>query len=99
MATSDWLRPFDFDRVFWSAPKQLNGGGEEDSASAWTSERTTQQTIYQVLGERIVEDVLNVSQALDDRQRRACVCPTVAAQSGDSTPPLWPRSRVFSWLR
>ncbi|CAM9475926.1 unnamed protein product, partial [Ectocarpus sp. 13 AM-2016] len=57
MATSDWLRPFDFDRVFWSPPNQLNGGREKDSA--WTSERATQQTIYEVLGERIVEDVLN----------------------------------------
>ncbi|CAM9625553.1 unnamed protein product, partial [Ectocarpus sp. 8 AP-2014] len=57
MATSDWLRPFDFDRVFWSPPNQLDGGGEK--YSTWTNERATQQTIYEVLGERIVEDVLN----------------------------------------
>lgn len=58
MATSDWLRPFDFDRVFWSIPgntKKENGDG------SLPSEQATQQTIFEGLGERIAEDVLNVS--------------------------------------
>lgn len=58
MATSDWLRPFDFDRVFWSIPGQANKGDEEDSVA---SERATQQKLFEGLGEKIVEDVLNVS--------------------------------------
>lgn len=58
MATSDWLRPFDFDRVFWSAPSEPNtGNGEDGSANGFS----TQQSVYEGLGERIVEDVLNVS--------------------------------------
>lgn len=58
MATSDWLRPFDFDRVFWSIPGQAN---KEDREGGLASEQATQQKIFEGLGERIVEDVLNVS--------------------------------------
>lgn len=57
MATSDWLRPFDFDRVFWSIPGQAIKDGEDSVAS----EQATQQEIFEGLGEKIVEDVLNVS--------------------------------------
>lgn len=53
MATSDWLRPFDFDRVFWS------NSTEESSASLDLP--ATQQTLYEGLGAKIVEDVMNVS--------------------------------------
>lgn len=58
MATSDWLRPFDFDRVFWSIPGQAKKQAGEVSVA---SEQATQQNIFEGLGERIVEDVLNVS--------------------------------------
>lgn len=63
MATSDWLRPFDFDKVFWSTPDQSTpneankGDGEDGSATVIS----TQQSVFEGLGERIVEDVLNVS--------------------------------------
>lgn len=63
MATADWLRPFDFDRVFWSTPDESapnepsKDDGEEGSANVFS----TQQSVYKGLGERIVEDVLNVS--------------------------------------
>ncbi|CAM9186363.1 unnamed protein product, partial [Pylaiella littoralis] len=56
MATADWLRPFDFDRVFWSTPSQTKGGSEEACSA---SERATQQSVFEGLGERIVQDVLN----------------------------------------
>eukprot|EP00752_Nemacystus_decipiens_P007745 g6923.t2 len=55
MATSDWLRPFDFDRVFWSIPGQAKEAGERSLAG----EEATQQHIFEGLGEKIVEDVLN----------------------------------------
>ncbi|CAM9143392.1 unnamed protein product [Laminaria digitata] len=60
MATSDWLRPFDFDKVFWSPNESTpnepsKGDGEDGSASVFS----TQQSVYEGLGERIVEDVLN----------------------------------------
>lgn len=58
MATSDWLRPFDFDGVFWSIPDQSK---KQDGEGSETGERATQQKIFEGLGERIVEDVLNVS--------------------------------------
>lgn len=62
MATSDWLRPFDFDKVFWSPNESTpnepsKGDGDDGSASVFS----TQQSVYEGLGERIVEDVLNVS--------------------------------------
>lgn len=60
MATSDWLRPFDFDRVFWSMPDQAT---KEDEKGTLASEQATQQKIFEGLGERIVDDVLNVSMA------------------------------------
>lgn len=61
MATSDWLRPFDFDQVFWSAPgENRKAKGQEASAKS----TATQRSVYEGLGERIVEDVLNVSRAL-----------------------------------
>ena len=63
MTTSDWLRPFEFDKVFWSTPDQSTpnepnrGDGEDGSANVFS----TQQSVFEGLGERIVEDVLNVS--------------------------------------
>lgn len=60
MDTADWLRPFDFDRVFWSTPSQTKEGSEE----CFASELATQQSVFEGLGERIVEDVLNVSQVI-----------------------------------
>lgn len=65
MATSDWLRPFDFDRVFWSTPNEPNNTPNEstkgDGEQGSVNEFSTQQSVYEGLGERIVEDVLNVS--------------------------------------
>lgn len=64
MTTSDWLRPFDFDRVFWShgeGPKSAGGsegGGVEARGEYFVA---TQCTVYEGLGERIVEDAINVS--------------------------------------
>lgn len=64
MATSDWLRPFDFDRVFWSIPGQAKKG---DGQGRVATEQATQQQIFEGLGERIVEDVLNVSMSAVER--------------------------------
>lgn len=62
MATSDWLRRFDFDRVFWSTPSQPDIAREEEDGSA--NKHATQESIFEGLGERIVEDALNVSYAV-----------------------------------
>lgn len=63
MATSDWLRSFEFDRVFWSHP---SGNNDDDGRSVHSSEdrtsaRATQQSVYEGLGRRIVDDAMNVS--------------------------------------
>lgn len=75
MATSDWLRPFDFDRVFWSIPGQAKKEAGEDSVA---SERATQQNIFEGLGKRIVEDVLNVRippvEHISGRANEGCRC-------------------------
>jgi len=59
MATSDWLRRFDFDRVFWSTTSQGGNAQEEEGSSE--NKHATQESIFEGLGERIVEDALNVS--------------------------------------
>lgn len=68
MATSDWLRRFDFDRVFWSMTSQGQGqGGKAQEEGSSENERATQESIFEGLGERIVEDALNVSRGLQFR--------------------------------
>lgn len=68
MTTSDWLRPFDFDKVFWSRSSNAKvsksaGSSEEGEMEARGEDfMTTQNTVYEGLGERIVEDAVNVSQ-------------------------------------
>lgn len=65
MTTADWLRPFDFDRVFWSTPSVANkAGGGDGNEEGVASSPATQRSVYEGLGDRIVEDALNVS---DDR--------------------------------
>lgn len=68
MATSDWLRRFDFDRVFWSNPGEQGKKGGETRPSGGEglgNVPATQQSVYEGLGARIVEDALNVSAACD----------------------------------
>lgn len=67
MATSDWLRSFDFDRVFWSTPGRPSKGAEEGKGNDLASEQATQQSVFKGLGEKIVEDALNVSQSVCPR--------------------------------
>lgn len=67
MATSDWLRSFDFDRVFWSTPDKPSKGGEEGNNSGVASEQATQQSVFKGLGEKIVEEALNVSRSVCPR--------------------------------
>lgn len=75
MATSDWLRPFDFDKVFWSAPdgSTPNEASKNDGEDGSANEFSTQQSVYEGLGERIVEDVLNVSARCPRGVERLCL--------------------------
>lgn len=86
MATSDWLRRFDFDRLFWSTPAEVtNGGGDGVSIKL----PATQQCVYDGLGERIVEDVLNVSASiLDDQPPSFVWSADLRCFNGLSSPPI-----------
>lgn len=63
MPTPDWARTFDLDHVFWSPPER--SGAER--APAVKGERglgpgASQESVYDGLGRKIVEDALNVSE-------------------------------------
>lgn len=64
MTTSDWLRPFDFDKVIWSNSSEAKAGdssGEDGGNASGGSSPASQRSVYEALGERIVDDALNVS--------------------------------------
>lgn len=64
MATSDWLRRFDYDRVFWSHPQSRKDATDEGGSTVEEEGAdipATQGSVYEGLGERIVDDAINVS--------------------------------------
>lgn len=58
MGTSDLVRSFEFDQVFWSSPGETS---VSEGSEAGGMRNATQQVVYEGLGERIVDDALNVS--------------------------------------
>lgn len=58
MGTSDWVRSFEFDQVFWSS---LGETSLSEGSETGEMRNATQQVVYEGLGEKIVDDALNVS--------------------------------------
>lgn len=59
MATADWLRHFEFDRVVWSCSRP--NAEQQALVGVGQAAEGKQQAVYEAVGGRIVEDVLNVS--------------------------------------